>query len=561
VAARGLSRVQESHGLGFGEHDQNHGRPRRAAPTVRSMIVYKMVYMTIKTFSLTLLILFSAVAAHAADVVQTANGPVAGRGVQPSGVRIFRGIPFAQPPTGDLRWREPQPVKNWKDVRQAVDFGPRCMQARIFDDMIFRSNGVSEDCLYLNVWTPARSARERLPVLVYFYGGGFVSGDGSEPRYDGESMAAKGIVVLTVNYRLGVFGFMSHPELTKESPHNASGNYGLLDQSAALQWVQRNIANFGGDPKRVTIAGESAGSISVSAHMVSPLSKNLIAGAIGESGAITGTLSAVPRAKGEEAGSKFAAGLGAQTIAALRAIPSQQILDEASKGGWASVGRFPITIDGYFLTDEPATTFANGKQARVPLLAGWNSEEVGWGALLGSAQPTLENYRNAVSKLYGTRAEEVFKLYPATTTDEVMEAAADLASDRFISYSTWKWTDLHAKTGGAVVYRYLYARPRPAMKAGNTPPARGAAHSAEIEYALGNLSSNDVYAWTPDDYKVSTVMQNYFANFIKKGNPNAAGLPEWSPLTSSKFMRIDVESRLETDSTRARYLFLDQLPK
>ncbi len=525
------------------------------------MIVYKMVYMTIKTFSLTLLILFSAVATRAADVVQTANGPVQGRGVQPSAVRIFRGIPFAQPPTGDLRWREPQPVKNWKDVRQAVDFGPRCMQARIFDDMIFRSNGVSEDCLYLNVWTPAKSARERLPVLIYFYGGGFVSGDGSEPRYDGESMAAKGIVVLTVNYRLGVFGFMSHPELTKESPHNASGNYGFLDQNAALQWVQRNIANFGGDPKRVTIAGESAGSISVSAHMVSPLSKNLIAGAIGESGAITGTLSAVTRAKGEEQGSKFAAGLGAQSLAALRVIPSQQILDEASKGGWASVGRFPITIDGYFLTEEPATAYASGKQAHVPLLAGWNSEEVGSGALLGSAQPTLENYRNAVGKLYGTRADEVFKLYPATTTDEVMQAAADLASDRFISYSTWKWAELHAKTGGTVVYRYLYARPRPAMKGKNTPPARGAAHSAEIEYALGNLGSNDVYAWTPDDYKVSTLMQSYFANFIKKANPNGAGLSEWPAITSSRVMRIDVESRAEADNTRARYLFLDQLPK
>ncbi|HEV8186847.1 MAG TPA: carboxylesterase family protein [Pyrinomonadaceae bacterium] len=517
--------------------------------------------MKIKTFSLALVIVFSAVAAQAADQVQTANGTVEGRGVQPSGVRIFRGIPFAQPPAGDLRWREPQPVNNWKGVRQAVDFGPRCMQARIFDDMIFRSNGVSEDCLYLNVWTPAKSARERLPVLVYFYGGGFVSGDGSEPRYDGESMAAKGIVVVTVNYRLGVFGFMSHPELTKESPHNASGNYGLLDQNAGLQWVQRNIASFGGDPKRVTIAGESAGSISVSAHMVSPLSKNLIAGAIGESGAITGALSAVPRTKGEEQGSKFGASLGAQSLAALRAIPSQQILDAASKGGWASVGRFPLTIDGYFLTDDPATTYAAGKQAHVRLMAGWNSEEVGWGALLGSAQPTLDNYKNAVAKLYATRADEVLKLYPATTTDEVMQAASDLASDRFISYSTWKWADLHAKTSGAAVYRYLYARPRPAMKTQNTPPARGASHSAEIEYALGNLKTNDVYAWTPDDYKVSNVMQSYFANFIKKGNPNGAGLPEWPALGSGKVMRLDVESRAESDTTRKRYLFLDQLPR
>src|ERR1043165_2052284 len=302
-----------------------------------------------KSFVLALVILVAAAATQAADLVQTENGAVEGRGVQPSGVRIFRGIPFAQPPTGELRWREPQPVKNWKGVRQAVDFGPRCMQARIYDDMVFRSNGVSEDCLYLNVWTPAKSSRERLPVLVYFYGGGFVSVDGSEPRYDGESMAAKGIVVVTVNYRLGGFGFLSHPELTKESTHNASGNYGFLDQNAGLRWVQRNIANFGGDPKRVTIAGESAGSMSVSAHMASPLSKDLIAGAIGESGALTGTFSPVPLAKAEEEGSKFAASIGAQSLAALRAMPAQQILEPAYKGGYAAINRFPIAIDGDFL--------------------------------------------------------------------------------------------------------------------------------------------------------------------------------------------------------------------
>ena len=195
--------------------------------------------------------------------VKTANGILEGAGRQSSGVRIFRGIPFAQPPVGALRWQPPQLVKNWPGVRQAVKFGPRCMQHPIFGDMNFRSDGMSEDCLYLNVWTPAESDKERLPVLVYFYGGGFVAGDGSEPRYDGESMARRGIVVVTLNYRLGLFGFFAHPELTKESPHHASGNYGLLDQVAALGWVRENIAAFGGDPKRVTIAGESAGSASV----------------------------------------------------------------------------------------------------------------------------------------------------------------------------------------------------------------------------------------------------------------------------------------------------------
>lgn len=480
--------------------------------------------------------------------------------MQPSGVRIFKGVPFAEPPVGDLRWREPQPVKNWKGTRQAREFGPRCMQARIFDDMRFRSNGVSEDCLYLNVWTPAKSDRERLPVLVYFYGGGFVSGDSSEPRYDGESMAAKGIVVVTVNYRLGVFGFMAHPDLTKESPHKASGNYALLDQNAALRWVQQNIASFGGDPKHVTIAGESAGSVSVSAQMASPLSKDLIAGAIGESGAITGTLSAVPLAQAEAAGAKFAAELNANSLAELRAIPSQQILDAASKGGFASVGRFPITIDGYFFPADPATIYAAGKQARVPLLAGWNSEEVGWQALLGKDEPTPENYGKALAKLYGARADEALKFYPAATREEVIQSATDLAADRFIAYSTWKWIDLHLNTSGARVYRYLYARPRPAARTGDQWVARGAVHSAEIEYALGNLDVNDAYEWTPDDHKVSTSMQNYFANFIKNFDPNGTGLPLWPAMRhdNSQVMRIDVESRAEPDRTRQRYLFLDR---
>ena len=212
------------------------------------------------------------VAPHAGDAagvdqVKTANGVVEGTGPQSSGVRMFRGIPFAEPPVGALRWKAPQPAKNWTGVRQATQFGPRCMQQPLFGDMNFRSNGMSEDCLYLNVWTPAKSAGERLPVLVYFFGGGFRAGDGSEPRYDGESMARKGIVAITVNYRLGEFGFFAHPELTKESPQHASGNQGFLDQTAALQWVKQNIAAVGGDPAKVTNAGESAGSIAVSAPM------------------------------------------------------------------------------------------------------------------------------------------------------------------------------------------------------------------------------------------------------------------------------------------------------
>lgn len=516
-------------------------------------------------------------AQSAAPQAKTANGVVEGV-TEPSGIRAFKGIPFGQPPVGELRWKEPQPVKNWQGVRKTDKFGPRAMQRAVFGDMGFRSNGMSEDCLYLNVWTPAKSATERLPVLVYFYGGGFIAGDGSEARYDGESMAKRGIVAITVNYRLGVFGFMAHPELTNESPHKASGNYGYLDQSAALRWVQQNIAAFGGDPKKVTIAGESAGSISVSAQMASPLSKNLIAGAIGESGSLLGTLPPVSLSDGEQMGVKFATIVGAKSLADLRAMPAEQLLEATAK---PDVPRFSSTIDGYFFPKSPKELFAAGEQAHVPLLVGWNSEEGNARGILGKEQPTPESYQKVVQKLYGERADDVLKAYAASTPEEIEQAATDLASDRFIGYSTWKWADLQSKTGGKPVYRYFYSRPRPAMTAemGNATPglaggvvkstdaaapktlaAKGAVHSAEIEYAMGNLASNKVYAWTPDDYKVSELMQSYFANFIKTGNPNGPGLPKWPALGTepAQFMQIDVDTRAVTEKNRERYLLLDK---
>jgi para-nitrobenzyl esterase len=446
-------------------------------------------------------------------------------------------------------------------VRPAIEFGPRCMQQPLFGDMNFRSSGMSEDCLYLNVWTPAKSGRERLPVLVYFFGGGFVAGDGSEPRYAGESMARKGIVALTVNYRLGVFGFLAHPELTKASPHHASGNWALLDQHAALEWVRQNIAAFGGDPRKVTIAGESAGSIAVSAQMASPLSRDLIAGAIGESGSILGTLSARPLAQAEEQGARFAASLGVADIAALRAMPAAQLLEAAAKPG---VGRFNAVVDGYFFPEAPAAIFAAGKQARVPLLAGWNSEEQNARSVLAREEPTRENFEKAVTRLYGANAKAVLAEYSPAKDEDVLQAATDLAGDRFIAYSTWKWIDVCGKTGGKPVYRYYYSRPRPALKqeTANTPPARGAVHSAEIEYAMGNLGTNRVYEWTPDDHKVSAAMQEYFANFVKTGNPNGDRLANWPAANAGEpvqFLRIDVKPQVETEQHRRRYLLLDGL--
>ena len=343
----------------------------------------------------------------AADRVKTANGTLESSVAAKDGVRSFKGIPFAQPPVGDLRWREPMPVKNWKGVRSADQFGPRCMQRTgPGADYWFRSNGMSEDCLYLNIWTPAKAGNEKLPVLFYVFGGGFQNGDGSEPRYDGESMARKGMVAISINYRTNVFGFLAHPELTKESPHHAAGNYGLLDQVAALQWVHKNIAAFGGDPKRITIAGESAGSISVSALMASPLSRDLIAGAIGESGAMTSSLPALPLAQGEENGVKFGAAVGAKTLAELRGMTAEQIEEATAK---AEGVRFSTVLDGYFLPKPLTAIYEAGEQAKVPLLAGSNTQEMPARVVLGAGEATPETLATAIRKFYGDGADEVLK--------------------------------------------------------------------------------------------------------------------------------------------------------
>jgi para-nitrobenzyl esterase len=522
------------------------------------------------SFSLFCALLFftSAFSQPITNQLKISNGMLEGTFNQATNIRSFKGVPYALPPVGGLRWKEPQPPANWDGVRKADHFSHMPMQKKVFADMIFRADTMSEDCLYLNVWAPAKASKEKLPVLVYFYGGGFVGGDGSESRYDGESMAQKGIVTITINYRLGIFGFFSHPELTAESAHHASGNYGLLDQNAALKWVQANIEAFGGDPKRVTIAGESAGSISVCAQVVSPLSKNLIAGAIGESGAmIKPTLPAIPLADGEKNGISFAEKNGTKTLTELRAIPAIQLLDAASKPG---VWKLAATIDGYFLPKPVAEIFEAGEQAHVPLLVGWNSAEIPYQAFTGGDTPTPENYAKKVKQQFGEKADEVLKLYPGNTQEEVIKSATALASDRFIAYSTWKWADLQAKTGEKPVYRYLFSCPRPPEvgkennPAANKMPAQlaGASHASEIEFAMGNLSYDKVFAWTPDNYKVSATMENYFANFIKTGNPNGKGLPKWTANTKNsnvKFININVDTKLEPELDRGRYLFLDKM--
>ncbi len=514
----------------------------------------------------------------AQNLIATTSGMVEGTREPGSEIMIFRGIPFAEPPIGDLRFAPPQPVSSWSGVRKADKFGPCAMQLPVFGDMSFRSNGMSEDCLYLNVWTPAKSANDSLPVLLYFYGGGNMACDGSEPRYDGAALARRGIVTLTVNYRLGVFGFFAHRELSQESPRGVSGNQGYLDQNAALRWVRDNIGAFGGDTERVTIAGESAGSISVSLHMASPLSKDLIAGAIGSSGAaIASPLASVTLAEKEWMGAEFAAKVGAGSLAALRTMPAENLL-QATKG--LDVSAYTSAVDRYLLPKFVDETFATGEQARVPLLVGWNAEEANYQGVLGEAEPTPENYAKAVRALYGEVADEVQRLYPASTAHEVIQAATDLASDRFLGYSTWKWSDLHGATGHRPVYRYFYSHPRPPMvpEMGNAvaglaggivrdpdakaaPAPRGAVHAADIEYAMGNVATNLVYAWTAEDYAVSEMMQACYANFVKTGDPNGESVPTWPAANGGGEVQVmvwDVESKVEPERNRERYLFHDR---
>jgi para-nitrobenzyl esterase len=500
--------------------------------------------------------------------VKTANGLV--QGTQVSGITIFKGIPYAQPPVGDLRWKEPQPVRNWEGTRRADHFAPRAMQLPIYRDMQFRSDGMGEDCLYLNIWSPSKTGKEELPVLVYFYGGGFKGGDGSEYRYDGASMARRGIVAVTVNYRLGAFGFLSHPELTKESAHHASGNYGLMDQTEALRWVHKNIAAFGGNPENITIAGESAGSSSVCAQVISPLPRNLFAAAIGESGSVLDRpLSSL--ADAEKKGLLFTSRAGAHSLHDLRALSAEEILQASAKPDTMD---FPIDVDGYFFPEQPLALYKENKVARIPVIIGWNSEEVGWKSILGKADPTVDNYLNAVKKLYPDNADQILKLYPVSNDNEVEAVATELAGDRHNNFGFWRWAELHAKINNPV-YRYFYTKARPGLRADvNKLPAgaenvvmkpgefKGAAHSAEIEYALGNLPTNRVYDWQPDDYLVSAIIQDYFLNFIKTKNPNGVGLPYW-PLYQSwqkdPVLYIGVQTERKPDISRDRYLYMEKL--
>ena len=434
--------------------------------------------------------------------------------------------------------------------------------------MSFRGSGRSEDCLYLNIWTTATSTADALPVLIYFNGGGLMAGSGSEPRYDGSSIAKEGVIGVTANYREGVFGFFAHPDLTAASDYKGSGNYGFLDQVAAIQWVKENIAAFGGDPARINIVGESAGSFSVSLLMCSPLSKNLIAGALLSSGAEVLPNKPATQAEAEAAGVAALKAAGIASLADAMALSADSLQKVLPPRGMSR-----LVLDGHFMTESADAVFEKGEQAHVPLLAGWNSLEAHPMQVLQAQAPTIKNFKNALKAQFGDMTDEIFTAYGLVSDDDVLsQKGFDLVSDLFTGFPTWKVCDYHAKSG-LPVYRYHYMHPRPQVsekmgdktaalaggvrekteeekKAAAQQPAiaPGAVHSADIEYAMGTLDTNEYYDWQDDDYAISKLFLSYYANFCKTGNPNGEGLPQWSAITSDNLdsapvMIIDVDSK------------------
>ena len=529
-----------------------------------------------KTFLMLLFALVGvSVKAQLGTIVSYKDGQV--EGIDSSGVKIFRGVPFAQPPVGQLRWKAPQPVIPWKGVLNAKQFAPDPMQHNAYGDIVFNGSKQSEDCLYLNIWTPAKTKNDKLPVLVYFNGGGLVCGSGSEARYQGLTLARRGgIIVVTANYREGIFGFFSHPLLTQEGACN--GNQGWLDQAEAIKWVHQNISAFGGDPNKITINGESAGAQSVCAQTVSPIAKHLISGYMCSSGSIVSNATPVTLKESERLGEEWTRKNGLTSLEQMRALSAQQ-LEKLNDGRF---GEPTKCIDGIFLTEDPNITIQKGKQAQVPALLGHNNAELTISAFNGGKLPTLENVAPFVQHYFGVDASKVYPLYNIHSDADLQGLAGyELGGDCFISYATWKWTDMVAGSSKKSVYRYVYCHPRPNMilkgkapgLAGGTVDVKeedkpkaiapGAIHSADIEYAMGNLSTNTSFPWSAKDYAVSEIFQQIYINFVKYGNPNGLGVPTWQPYSKNDeapaVMYIDLKTEQRKDkAVMHRYRTIDQ---
>jgi para-nitrobenzyl esterase len=445
------------------------------------------------------------------------SGAVEGAGA--NGLIVYKGVPYAAPPLGDLRWRAPQPVTPWKGVRLADVFAPACLQKGV--SMPGEAPpAVSEDCLYLNIWTPDKRTSGQLPVIVWIHGGGYSNGSASMPLYWGDRLAGKGVIVVTVAYRLGPLGFLAHPELTRESTRQSSGNYGLMDQIAALQWIQRNVAAFGGDPKRVTIAGQSAGSMAVSALMASPLAKGLFQRAIGESGGLFEPLELAPSyllANAERDGEKYAASLGVASLKDLRRLPAADLL-----GGNASAINHPV-IEAYVLPTTPYEAFTSGKQNDVPLLIGSNAEEAR--ALVDVTTVKAATFATDLEHSFGPLPATIIAAYRHTSDEEARGARLGLERDLRFGWDMWAWARLQADTGPSPVYYYSF-RQRPPFPVGSVYEGWGASHFAELWYVFDHLNQAP-WRWSTADRKLAEEMSSYWVNFAISGNPNGHGLPPW----------------------------------
>lgn len=467
--------------------------------------------------------------------VKTKDGLVEGVAGNKPGIAVFKGIPFAAPPVGNLRWAAPKPAAPWPGVRKADKFSASCIQTIVEERKpwtyeFMAHNDISEDCLYLNVWTPAKSASEKHPVFVYIYGGGFTEGSAAVPVYEGEGLASKGLVVVTINYRVGILGFFSHPELNTESGHHSSGNYGLLDQVAALQWIHDNIAAFGGDPNRVTIAGQSAGASSVHALTASPLAKGLFQRAIEESGSSVGAVGLMNTnqlANAEQNGVRFAEAKGAKSLAELRAMSWQKLVEPvpAPAGGRGGGGfRFSLVVDGYFLPASVDEIFAEGKQNDVPELTGMNADDLG---ITTNANLTLNTFREQATARYGELAEAYLKAYSVNSDAEAVAAAAE-SSRTQSRVSMYLWAMNRAKTAKAKAYTYYWNHTLP----GPDAATYRAFHTSEVPYVLNTLYMSD-RPFTSEDHKIADMMSSYWVNFATTGDPNGKGLPHW-PAVSEK---------------------------
>jgi len=443
------------------------------------------------------------------------------QGMVEDGLTVYKGIPFAAPPVGDLRLKAPQPVIKWTGVKQTTAFAPGPIQGGN------TPSGKSEDCLYLNMWSPAKSANDRVPVFVWIYGGGFGAGATSEATYSGEQLAKKGVILVSIAYRVGVLGFMAHPELSAENPQRVSGNYGLLDMIAGLKWIQQNISKFGGDPSKVTIFGESAGGIAVSMLCASPLAKGLFRGAISESGGSFGPSRKTTTYPGENMkrlkdaeldGATLLKNAGIASIADLRKLPADKLPAVRGLGG-----SWPI-VDGYVIPDDQHKLYQAGKFNDVAILVGYNSDE---GASF-SPPRTPEDYVAGVKTRFGKFADDLVKAYPAGATT-VPKTARDLARDAAFGWQTWSWARLQAKVGKANVY-YYYFDQHPDYPETSPRFDSGSPHGQEVAFVFKHLGANS----SADDQNISEAMATYWTNFAKNGDPNQAGMPVWPTFSDQK---------------------------